>query len=100
MALGAFNGNIWEGQTKAAMALFLDERADGRQREALQMVFGGRVGGWPAMFTNTIGEVRGMEFVRIAFHVDPDLASWHAEIPGKLTARAEAIGGPTEPPRQ
>jgi hypothetical protein len=98
MALGAFAGNIWDGQTKAAMALFLDERADGRQRDALQMIFGGRVGGWPALFANTIGEVRGMEMARIDFHVDPDLASWHAEIPGKLTARAEAIGGPTTPP--
>jgi hypothetical protein len=97
MALGAFMGNIWEGKTKAAMAMFLDERADGPQREALQMIFGGRVGGWPGTFANFIGEVRGMEFARIDFHVDRDLASWHAEIPGKLTARAEAIGGPTTP---
>ena len=28
-------------------AMFIDERADQRQREALQMIFGGRVGGWP-----------------------------------------------------
>ena len=27
MALGAFTGNIWEGQTKASMAIFIDERA-------------------------------------------------------------------------
>src|SRR4029078_2921247 len=46
MAIGAFTGNIWEGKTKASMAMFLDERADERQREALQMIFGGRVGGW------------------------------------------------------
>ena len=98
MALGTFKGNIWEGQTKATMALFLDERANERQREALQMIFGGRVGGWPGTFANIIGEVRGMEFAHIDFHVDNDLASWHAEIPGKLSARAEAIGGPTTPP--
>jgi hypothetical protein len=80
------------------MGLFLDERANEWQREALQMIFGGRVGGWPGTFANFIGEVRGMEFAHIDFHVDRDLASWHAEIRGKLTARAEAIGGPTTPP--
>ena len=98
MALIAFTGNIWEGQTKASMAMFIDEQADERQREALQLIFGGRVGGWPAIFASFIGEVRGMEFARIDFHVDDDLASWRAEIPGKLTSSAEALGGPTTPP--
>jgi hypothetical protein len=98
MALTAFAGNIWEGNTKASMAIFIDERADELQRDALQMIFGGRVGGWPAIFANFIGEVRGMEFARIDFHVDDDLASWRAEIPGKLLSSAEALGGPTTPP--
>ena len=98
MAVTAFTGNIWEGNTKASMAIFIDERADERQRDALQKIFGGRVGGWPAIFANFIGEVRGMEFARIDFHVDDDLASWRAEIPGKLTSSAEALGGPTTPP--
>ena len=98
MALTAFAGNIWEGNTKAAMAIFIDERADELQRDALQMIFGGRVGGWPAIFANFIGEVRGMEFARIDFHVDDDLTSWRAEIPGKLMSSAEALGGPTTPP--
>jgi hypothetical protein len=98
MALAAFTGNIWDGNTKASMAIFIDERADGRQRDALQLIFGGRVGGWPAIFANFIGEVRGMEFAHINFHVEDDLASWQAEIPGKLASRAEALGGPTTPP--
>jgi hypothetical protein len=38
MALAAFRGNIWEGQTKASMAIFIDERADERHRDALQMI--------------------------------------------------------------
>jgi hypothetical protein len=79
------------------MAMFIDERADERQREALQMIFGGRVGGWPGTFANFVGEVRGMEFAHIDFHVDDDLASWRAEIPGKLKSSAEALGGPTTP---
>ncbi len=98
MAVGKFVGNIWEGNTKVSMAIFIDERADERQRDALQMIFGGRVGGWPGTFANFIGEVRGMEFARIDFRVDDDLASWHAEIPGKLTSSAQALGGPTTPP--
>jgi len=98
MAVGAFTGNLWEGKTKASMAMFIDEQADEQQRDALQLIFGGRVGGWPAAFAKFIGEVRGMEFARINFHVDDDLASWRAEIPGKLTSSAEALGGPTTPP--
>jgi hypothetical protein len=98
MAVGAFTGNIWEGKTKVSMAIFIDERADERQRNALQMIFGGRVGGWPAKFANLIGEVRGMEFAQINFHVNDDLAWWRAEIPGKLRSSAEALGGPTTPP--
>jgi hypothetical protein len=97
LALGAFTGNIWEGKTKASMAMFIDERADERQREALQMIFSGRIGGWPGTFANFIGEVRGMEFAAINFHVDDDLGSWWAEIPGKVRSSAEALGGPTTP---
>ena len=98
MALGYFEGNIWEGKTKASMAMFIDEHADERQRESLQMIFGGRVGGWPGTFANFIGEVRAMEYARIDFHVDDDLASWRAEIPGRVVSSAEALGGPTTPP--
>ena len=81
-----------KGKTKASMAIFIDERADERQREALQMIFGGRVGGWPGTFANFIGEVRGMEFARIDFHVDDDLASWRAEIPGKVDVQCRSAG--------
>ena len=98
MAVGTFTGNIWEGKTKATMAIVIDDRADEQQRAALQMIFGGQVGGWPGQFAKLIGEVRGLDFGRIDFHIDDDLGSWSAEVPGKLTARAEAIGGPTTPP--
>jgi hypothetical protein len=98
MAVGTFTGNIWEGKSKASMGMFIDERADAGQREALQMIFGGRAGGWPGTFAQFIGDVRGLEFARIDFHVDDDLASWRAEIPGKVKASAEALGGPTTLP--
>jgi hypothetical protein len=89
MAFGAFTGNIWDGQTKASMAIFLDERADARQRDALQMIFGGQAGGWPGSFAKIIGDVRGIETARIDFHVDDDLSSWRAEIPGKAKSSAQ-----------
>jgi hypothetical protein len=100
LAIGAFQGNIWDSGTKAAMGIFLDERADERQREALQMIFGGRAGGWPGVFANFIGEVRGMEYARINFEVANDLAFWKAEIPGVVLARGEALTGPTCLPGQ
>jgi hypothetical protein len=100
MAAGTFQGNIWDGKTKATMGIFIDERANERQREALQMIFGGRVGGWPGTFASFIGEVRGLEFAPIRFEVADDLASWRAEIPGKLVSSAEALGGPTTLPGQ
>jgi len=30
MGLIAFTGNIWEGQTEASMAMFIDQQADER----------------------------------------------------------------------
>src|SRR5262245_12658274 len=86
MAVGTFTGNLWEGKTKATMAIVIDERADESQRSALQMIFGGQAGGWPGQFAKSIGEIRGLEFGRIDFHIDDDLGSWRAEVPGKLTA--------------
>ena len=100
MALGAFEGNIWDGKTKVAMGIFMDERANENQRQALQMIFGGRAGGWPAVFANFIGEVRGIEFARIEFQVADDLAYWRAEISGKMLASGEALTGPTTLPGQ
>ncbi len=48
-------------------------------------------------FAQSIGEVRGIEFVPINFDVADDLGSWKAEIPNKVTAFAEALSGPTTP---
>jgi hypothetical protein len=44
-----------------------------------------------------IGEVRGIEYVPITFEIADDLAYWAAEFPGKATARAEPLTGPTAP---
>ncbi len=97
IGLGSFKGNLWAGETKVTMGLFIDERSDQRQREALQMIFGGRAGGFPAEFAKLVGQMRGIEFVPIDFEVAEDLAYWRAEIPGKVVARAEALTGPMTP---
>jgi hypothetical protein len=100
IAVAEFEGNLWAGETKATMGLFLDEQADEQQRESLQMLFGGQAGGFPADFAEFIEEVRGVEFVPIEFEVADDLAYWRASIPGKVEAAAEALSGPTTPEGQ
>ena len=97
LAIGYFKGNLWAGDTKATMGFFIDERADQGQRDALQMIFGGKAGGFMAEFAKLLGEVRGIEFAPIKFEVAEDLAYWSAEIPGKVVAKAEALTGPMTP---
>lgn len=91
LGLDSFTGNIWAGQTKATVAIFIDEKANEQQRHALQMIFGGKAGGFMAEFAKLIGEVRGLEFAPIKFEASDDLRNWGAEIPGKVVAKAEAL---------
>jgi hypothetical protein len=100
VALGSFEGNIWAGETKVTVGMYMDERADESQREAMTVVFTGQGGGWPAEFASLIGEVRGIEYAPITFEIADDLAYWAAEVPGKAAARAEALTGPTTPDGQ
>lgn len=97
IAVAAFEGNIWAGEAQATLGMFLDERADEPQREALQMIFSGGAGGFQAQFAELVGEVRGVESVPIEFEVADDLAYWRAEIPGRVVASAEALTGPMTP---
>ena len=98
LLLSYFKGNIWAGETKADVALFFDERADEKQREALKMIFSGKAGGFIAEFAKLVREVKGMNFAPIKFEIADDLSYWSAEIPGKVLAKAEALSGPTTPP--
>jgi hypothetical protein len=100
LALVSFKGNIWagDGKTKLNMAIFFDEKASDQQKEALNMIFSGKAGGFMAEIANLIGEVRGIEYAPIKFDIADDLSYWSAEIPGKVVAKAEALTGPTTPP--
>jgi hypothetical protein len=98
LGIGRFKGNIWSGNVKASGGFFFDEKADEKQREALQMIFSGRAGGFMAEFAKLFGDVRGMAFAPIHFEIASDLSRWKAEIPGKVVASAEALTGPMTPP--
>lgn len=98
VALADFQGNIWAGNTKANIAVFFDESANDEQREALNMIFSGKAGGFMAEFAKLIGEVRGIEYAPVKIEVANDLSEWSAEIPGKVIAKGEALTGPMTPP--
>ncbi|MBO0691007.1 MAG: DUF1326 domain-containing protein [Candidatus Dormibacteraeota bacterium] len=98
VGVAEFEGNIWAGEAAPVMGLIIDEKADGQQREALQTIFGGQAGGFPAEFAKLIAEVRGVEFAPITFDISEGPASWRAEVPGKLEASAHALTGPMTPP--
>ena len=58
------------------MGVVMDERADEGQREALQMIFGGQAGGWPARLNEIFGpEMLGLEFAPIEVKIAPDQTS-------------------------
>lgn len=96
--VGTFEGNIWAGEAKDAFAaFFVDDRADDSQNDAIESIFGGKAGGWPAGFADLMDEIRGFEPAPIDFEIADDLAWWRAVIPGKVEARAEALTGPTTP---
>jgi hypothetical protein len=98
LALMYFRGNIWAGEAKATIGFFFDEKANPQQREALQMIFSGRAGGFMAQLANVVGDVKGIDLAPIKFELADDLSYWSAEIPGKVVAKAEALTGPMTPP--
>jgi hypothetical protein len=98
LAIGSFKGNLWSGNVKATRGIFIDERGEKEQREALLAIFGGKAGGFPGEFAKMIGDVRGIEYAPIKFEIAKDLSHWRAEIPGKVLASAEALSGPMTPP--
>ncbi|MCV7302394.1 DUF1326 domain-containing protein [Mycobacterium barrassiae] len=100
ISLGEFTGNMWVGDPNAKMRLmfYVDERADDVQRDALERIFTGKEGGWPAQFASLIEDLRGIEYAPISFEAADDLAYWRAEIPGKVDLHVAALTGPTADP--
>ena len=97
VAVSKFDGNIWTGAKTVVLGMFVDERADDAQRDALAKIFSGSAGGFMANFANLICETLGVEPAPITFDIADDLARWSVKIPGKVDAVAEALDGPTTP---
>jgi hypothetical protein len=68
------------------------------QREALQLIWSGQAGEFPAVIATLIGEMLGIQYAPIEIEVADDLAYWRAEIPGQVLAQGEALTGPMTPP--
>jgi hypothetical protein len=99
VGVARFEGNIWDEDTRLDMGMILDERADDRQREALQTVFGGQAGGWPKLFADTmLGNMLGMEVAPIELEIDDDLSSWRVSVGAKAEGTTELLTGPTSRP--
>lgn len=96
--VGYFDGDLWAGKAQnLKFGIFMDERADQAQAQALQAILSGQAGGVPARLAAIWGqpEIVGFEPAPIEFEVAPDLGWWRAEVPGKASARAEVLTGPT-----
>jgi hypothetical protein len=90
-------GQMSEGNWR--LGLFLDERADERQREKLTSVFAGEQGGPAGLFAPLVGEMLGVEVkpieyaddglrhtLRIGDDVELDIHDFESVEPGRPTA--------------
>lgn len=91
---------MWIADPDAKMRLmfYIDERADDAQRDALERIFTGKEGGWPAQFAALIEDLREIDYAPITFDIADDLAHWRAAIPGRVDVRVAALTGPTSDP--
>lgn len=85
--VGKSPGNFWKGNWTAA--LYLDDRANKEQREALETVMGGKVGGAPAMLASLIGTMKGLKYVPIKV----DAKKHSVEVPNILEYQIESTEG-------
>lgn len=82
-------GAMADGNWKAV--LYLDQNADEAQQEALGAIFGGQVGGHPAMLASLIGDVRGVELMPIEFDIEQGRR--HLKLGQSAQAEVHAIEG-------
>ena len=96
--VGRWDGDLWAGQVTGQFGIFIDDRADDAQAEALPAIFGGRAGGFPAMVNELFADGRrivGVERAKITFEITPNQSRWGVDIAGKIKAWAEGLTGPT-----
>ena len=83
-------GNMKDGQWK--VALYLDQRADDKQRAALQGIFSGADGGHLANLGPLIGQVLGARSAEITFDEGAN-ARFRFEVDGAAATEIEPIQG-------
>jgi hypothetical protein len=77
------------GEGNASVALYVDERGDDAQREALTAIFSGAAGGPMGLLAPLVSEVVGVRSAPIAFAKDGTHRS--AEIPGVVSLAVHAV---------
>ncbi len=68
--VGRWEGDLWAGKASGKAGVFIDERADDAQAEALSAIIGGRAGGFMARVAAMFAEGRevvGVERAKISF---------------------------------
>ncbi|MBM2831906.1 MAG: hypothetical protein HW414_958 [Dehalococcoidia bacterium] len=78
-------------KVKWEVALYIDQRANAQQAEALGKVFSGQAGGVPAALTPFIGKVLGVKQVPIQFKLEEKTRS--VSIPGILEMEVAPVKG-------
>jgi hypothetical protein len=76
------------GEGNASVALYVDERGDDAQREALTAIFSGAAGGPMGLLAPLVGEVLGVRSAPITFAKDGTRRT--AEIPGVVSLAVQA----------
>ena len=98
--VGRWEGDLWAGKAKGTAGIFIDDRADERQAEVLPRIFGGQVGGFPALVAALFTEgrkVRGVERAQITFEIAPDRAKWGTENRRQSDGLGHSPDRPNEP---
>ncbi|HUJ85732.1 MAG TPA: DUF1326 domain-containing protein [Burkholderiales bacterium] len=78
-------------QVKWDAALYLDERANAKQKDALAKIFGGQAGGHPARLASHVGKILGLASVPMKFSASGKQRS--LTIPNIADATIEALEG-------
>ena len=78
-------------KVKWKVALYVDDRGNQAQRDALTKIFSGQAGGPPAALGSLVGEVLGVKAARIDFRADGKKRS--VRIEGVGESEIEAIAG-------
>src|SRR5205814_485660 len=77
------------GAGNASVALYLDERADAQQQEALGAIFSGAAGGPMGALAPLVGQVLGVKAVPITFTKDGKRRT--VEVPGVMRLAVSAM---------